>query len=274
MKNKQKSTYNIIAITIIITSLFFQSCSTSNDNLPQDESLGINKTPIIDENVQTDTEVEIPDIILVTEQKLPAFTTDIIVQESIIPDLEIKDLYADDPEKAEQYVMVVTSVYSTLASNGWIINLDLAIKVDRPESEIREIAEVISWNMPEYERLSPDQLIERSKTQIELVKIRDIPNALYEGKITMDLLIKAQEYGILTAESVSEIQNDIANIRIINDARDRLKDYLLVNSETGMLELNLTQVVNASIDISVIKNAGFDINQDTYDEVLSRIGGE
>ena len=51
MKNKQKSTYNIIAITIIITSLFFQSCSTSNDNLPQDESLGINKTPIIDENV-------------------------------------------------------------------------------------------------------------------------------------------------------------------------------------------------------------------------------
>ena len=196
------------------------------------------------------------------------------MQESIIPDLEIKDLYADDPEKAEQYVMVVTSVYSTLASNGWIINLDLAIKVDRPESEIREIAEVISWNMPEYERLSPDQLIERSKTQIELVKIRDIPNALYEGKITMDLLIKAQEYGILTAESVSEIQNDIANIRIINDARDRLKDYLLVNSETGMLELNLTQVVNASIDISVIKNAGFDINQDTYDEVLSRIGGE
>jgi len=109
------------------------------------------------------------------------------------------ELVVESPQAYEQYVRAATSPFATHTTEGLRIDTVAAVKAGTT------VAALKSWGLT-------DKDIDVAKTQIALSKIPDLAQAVREGKI--ELVRKAQEYGLLTSEQVVDIQLGAAEIPI------------------------------------------------------------
>lgn len=163
--------------------------------------------------------------------------------------VEAGNLTSENKAAYEQYVKAATSPLATHGDKGFTLDASMAVKAGISDQTLKQ-----DWGLSDKE-------VDMAKTQAKLSMVKDLPQfARQPGG--MDLIRKAQGYGMLTPSQVVDIQSASSDIAIRKQAADRLGG--LIDTKGNLV---LEQAITAGIAASTIRNAGFNVSQKEYNDL-------
>ena len=147
----------------------------------------------------------------------------------------------------ERYVRTAMSPFSQITPKGVTIDVATAVRAGRTDAQLKKELGVTAED------------IDKARTAVAISRSSDLA-LLARSPGGIQTIRKAQSFGMLTPEQVVTIQSDALQRRSRGRATAKLKKH--IDTKTG--ELDVTSAITAGIDASVIRTAGYELDQKEY----------